>query len=43
MKGHTNVVTGLIFSKDEKKLYSASADRTIRIWELDNFTLIKTI
>ncbi|MFN0136368.1 MAG: protein kinase domain-containing protein, partial [Phycisphaerae bacterium] len=34
-RGHEEAVSGLWFSPDERKLYSASWDRTLRVWEVD--------
>jgi WD40 repeat protein len=39
LKGHTNVVTGLVFSSDSKWLISGSADRTAIIWDLERGAL----
>jgi WD40 repeat protein len=38
-KGHTNVVTGLVFASNSKWLISGSADRTAIIWDLQRRTL----
>jgi WD40 repeat protein len=36
LEGHTSWIThGLTFSADGRRLYSASADQTIRIWDVD--------
>ncbi len=35
LKGHTAVVNSLAFSPDGKKLVSGSADRTIRLWQIN--------
>jgi WD40 repeat protein len=32
--GHTNIVTGLSFTPDNKKLVSASFDKTARLWDV---------
>lgn len=44
LSGHTGAVTGLAFSPDNQRLYSASADKTWRAWLLDgtNETTIET-
>lgn len=34
LKGHTDQVTGVIFTADGKGLISGSADRTVRRWDL---------
>ena len=34
LKGHSSWISELIFSKDGRRLYSASADQTIRVWEV---------
>ena len=34
LKGHTDVVLGLAFSRDGTRLISGSADRTARIWDM---------
>jgi len=33
--GHSDVVTGVIISKDGKKIISSSCDKTIKIWNLE--------
>lgn len=33
LEGHENVVSALAFSEDGKQLFSASWDRTVRVWE----------
>lgn len=37
LKGHSGTVTAVRISVDSKILVSASADDTLRIWDLDNF------
>jgi WD40 repeat protein len=39
-KGHTNVVFGLAFSPDSKKLASGSGDMTAAIWEVETQKLL---
>ena len=36
LQGHTNVVNALAFTPDSKRLLSASADRSIRLWEVQS-------
>jgi WD40 repeat protein len=43
LKGHTAQVTKLSFSSDSKILASASADGTIRLWQITNGQEIKNI
>lgn len=40
---HTNLVTGVFFSKDGKELISVSWDKTIRVWDVEKGNLISTI
>jgi len=35
-QGHTSRISALAFSPDSKRLASASGDRTVRIWDLQN-------
>jgi WD40 repeat protein len=42
-KGHTNVVFGLAFSPDNKKLVSGSGDTTAIIWDVASFRLLHVL
>ena len=41
--GHTNRIWSMIFLSDQVTLASASADKTIGIWNLRNNTMIKQL
>jgi WD40 repeat protein/uncharacterized caspase-like protein len=41
-RGHTATITQLQFSPDGKRLASASADKTIKLWNVEKGILIKT-
>lgn len=43
LAGHTNLVTAIEIDSGNRKLYSASLDGTIRVWDLNSGTLINTI
>lgn len=43
MRGHSGRVNCAIFSKDGEKVFSASTDKTIRIWDVHTGKLIQTI
>ncbi len=34
--GHTNAVNGLAWSPDSRRIATASADRTVHVWDIDN-------
>lgn len=42
LRGHTNTVNGITFSKDGTLLASASSDRTVKLWTSDGI-LLKTL
>jgi WD40 repeat protein len=42
LNGHTGPVHAAIFSADEKSVFSAGADRTIRMWDLQSSTVSQT-
>ncbi|XP_033728353.1 uncharacterized protein LOC117317613 [Pecten maximus] len=41
--GHANAVTALALSQDQKFLVSASADKTLKIWDMDREQLTRTL
>ncbi|MCP4219081.1 MAG: peptidase C14 [bacterium] len=43
LKGHTSVVNDLAFSGDGKYLVSGSHDNSVKIWNMEDFTLHHTI
>ncbi len=42
-KGHKDSVTGLAFRKKTHTLYSCSADRSLKIWNLDEMAYVETL
>ncbi|KAI2623276.1 WD40 repeat-like protein [Hypoxylon sp. NC1633] len=40
---HRDAVTGLAFRRGTNQLYSASKDRTVKVWSLDELTYIETL
>jgi len=40
--GHTNLITGIDYSKDGKKILSSSADQTIKEWDVASGQCLKT-
>lgn len=42
-KGHRDIVTSLVFRKDTHDLYSASRDRSVKIWSLDEMSYVETL
>lgn len=42
-KGHRDIVTSLVFRKDTHDLYSASRDRSVKIWSLDEMAYVETL
>jgi WD40 repeat protein len=43
LRGHDKSVIKTLFSSDNKKLISLSADNTIKVWDINNGELLKTI
>lgn len=43
LEGHTNVISGVAFSADGKRVISSSWDKTLRIWDINNRTEIATL
>jgi ribosomal RNA-processing protein 9 len=41
-KGHRGAVTGLAFRQRSHTLYSCSADRAVKIWDLDEMAYVET-
>jgi RNA polymerase sigma factor (sigma-70 family) len=43
LRGHSNSASGVAFSPDRKRLASASADHTVRIWDITKGTELHTL
>ena len=43
LEGHTSWICELIFSRDGRRLYSASGDQTIRIWDVEQRRCLATL
>ena len=43
LNGHTNSITSITVSNDEKTLISGSFDKSIKIWDLNSGKCIKTL
>lgn len=41
--GHSGAINGIVLTKDEKKMISWSADGTIKIWDVEQGKLLKTL
>jgi WD40 repeat protein len=41
--GHTEIITSLCFNKDGRYLASGSADRTVKIWKVENTPTLNTV
>uniref|UniRef100_S4PWU3 U3 small nucleolar RNA-interacting protein 2 n=1 Tax=Pararge aegeria TaxID=116150 RepID=S4PWU3_9NEOP len=42
-KGHKDAIIGLVFRKNTHSLYSASKDRSVKIWSLDEMAYVETL
>ena len=42
-KGHRNAVTGLAFRRNSQQLFSISADRTVKVWNLEVMGYVETL
>ena len=43
LRGHRDVVDDLLFSADGSRMYSASRDRTIKVWDTETWTELRTL
>uniref|UniRef100_A0A336LQL7 CSON000478 protein n=1 Tax=Culicoides sonorensis TaxID=179676 RepID=A0A336LQL7_CULSO len=43
LKGHRAIINALVFRKGSHQLYSASADRSVRIWSMDDMAFIEAL
>lgn len=43
LQGHRSNVTGLVFRKDTHTLYSASEDRSVKVWNLDDMAYVESL
>ncbi len=43
LEGHTSWICQLVFSNDGRRLYSASGDQTIRIWDIEQRRCVATL
>ncbi|XP_058129711.1 U3 small nucleolar RNA-interacting protein 2 [Anopheles ziemanni] len=43
LNGHSKAVNGVVFRKGTYQLYSCSADRTVKVWSLDEMVYIETL
>ena len=41
--GHRKPVAGLVFRRNTKQLYSASYDRTVKVWDLEAGGYVETL
>ena len=43
LQGHRGIVTGLVFRKNTHTLYSASEDRSVKVWNLDDMAYVESL
>uniref|UniRef100_A0A182PGG5 Uncharacterized protein n=1 Tax=Anopheles epiroticus TaxID=199890 RepID=A0A182PGG5_9DIPT len=43
LKGHSKAVTGVVFRQNSYQLFSCSADRTVKVWSLEEMVYIETL
>lgn len=43
LQGHRDIVKGLAFRRNTHTLYSASADRCVKVWNLDEMAYVETL
>ncbi|XP_041768050.1 U3 small nucleolar RNA-interacting protein 2 [Anopheles merus] len=43
LKGHAKAVTGVVFRQNSYQLFSCSADRTVKVWSLEEMVYIETL
>ena len=43
MKGHASTITSVLFNPFQNLLVSGSSDKTIKLWSIIHFKLIKTL
>lgn len=43
LQGHRGDVSGLVFRRDTHTLYSASQDRSVKVWNLDDMVYVESL
>lgn len=43
LQGHRGRVSGLVFRKSTHTLYSASVDRSVKVWNLDDMAYVESL
>ncbi len=41
--GHTAVITDIVFTRDGRQLVSAGKDKVVRVWDIENGAVVRTI